>query len=145
MLPPGPEAEPHVARTPPPENDPIADITDTDRKEAAATIASYEKKLSILHTLRFSSRIEGTILVRNTGDRRIKMLELTLSLPVSGQSKIEEQRLLFVDKTGSVAPPKPANPTQGTSALMKVDLPCPSGAVGAELPELQVSYLQFAE
>jgi hypothetical protein len=125
-------------------NDVTPLVSDGDRKNATAVIAGYENKLSILQTVKVGDKIEGTIMVRNSGEKRLRLLELTLSLNVNGKEKPEEHRLLFVEKKGNVSPPQPSTKGADGAALMRVNIPCPAGGVKGS-PELKLTYLQFAD
>jgi hypothetical protein len=118
-------------------------VTDADRAAAKETIDAYESKLSILQTIKVGERLQGTLMVRNSGEKRIKVLELTLVVSVNGKEKPEEHRLVFV-KNGHNAPPQPSRKGADGAALMRVDFPCPAdGVKGA--PELKLTYLKFEE
>lgn len=126
-------------------NDITYQLTDTEREAAQPAILGYQSSLSLLHTLDIGERITGNILVRNLGDRKLKVLELTLMIPVVGREKAEEQRFLYTDRPGQAGPPQPAGAAkEGNLVLQKVDLPCPAGGVKGS-PVLKVSYLKFAE
>jgi len=125
-------------------NDVTALVSDADRKNATAIIAGYENKLSILQTVKVGDKVEGTIMVRNSGEKRLRLLELTLVLNVNGKEKPEEHRLLFVEKKGNVSPPQPSTKGADGAALMRVNIPCPAGGVKGS-PELKLTYLQFAD
>ena len=127
-----------------PDNEDITElITDEHRKNAETTITTYINKLSLSHTIQIGERIKGTIMVRNNGDKKLKALELTLSIPVNGKNKPEERRFLFVEKAkGFIAPPQPGK--DSLPLLQRVDIPAPPGDIKGS-PELRISYLQFAE
>ena len=117
-------------------------ITDDDRKAAATTITIYFNKLQLSQSLHVTDRIMGTIMVRNSGDKKLKALELTLTIPVAGRSKPEERRFLYLNAKGFVAPPQPGK--DALPLMQNVDIPCPSGDVKGGL-DLRVSYIQFAD
>lgn len=119
-------------------------ITDYDRRTAAAAIASYEKSLSVCHSVQIGDRIAGTILMRNKGDKKLKVLELTMYVPVVGREKPEEHRFLFVDKPGSSSlPPQPsAGGAEPEALTQKVDIPCPAGHARGSA-DLKITYLKF--
>jgi len=120
---------------------PIPDtLTPKDRVEAQSDITNYERKLSLSHNLRIEDKISGIILLKNIGDRRLKMLEVTLVVPVVGQEKPTEHHFLYVDKPGSIAPCQPESPAH----LQTVDVPSPGGGIKSGL-ELKISYIKFAE
>lgn len=127
-------------------NEDITDvITDDIRRASTPTITNYENKLSIAQSFNISDRISGTIMVRNSGDRRLRAMELTMSIPVNGKAKPEERHFLFVDKLGSTPPPQPgANGKEGMPLLQKVDIATPAGDIKGS-PELRITYIQFAE
>ena len=75
-------------------------------------------------------------MVRNNGDKKLKALELTLSIPVSGKGKPEERRFLFVDKMKDfIAPPQPGK--DSPALLQRVDIPSPPGEIKG-VPELRI-------
>jgi hypothetical protein len=116
-------------------------ISDADRRSAKAAIDGYESKLSILQTVKVGDRIEGTIMVRNSGDKKVRVMELTLLLNVNGGDKPEEHRLVFsADRKNP--PPQPSAKGADGAALMRVNIPCPAGGVKGS-PELKLTYLQF--
>lgn len=118
-------------------------ITPDDRKAAIPLISSYENKVSLSHTVQIGDKITGNILIKNIGDRRIKMLELTMYVPIIGRDKPEEHHFVFLDKPGSTTPPQPgAGGREPTALLQKVDIPCPSGGVKGS-PELKISFIRF--
>ena len=121
-------------------------ITDYDRRSAISTIAGYEKNLSVCHTVQIGDRIAGTFLIKNKGDKKLKMLELTMMIPVVGAEKPEIHRFLFVDKPGSTnAPPQPAPAGKEPEALLqKVDIPCPAGHAKGSA-DLKVTFVKFAD
>ncbi|MCY3021285.1 MAG: hypothetical protein NTW87_19905 [Planctomycetota bacterium] len=120
-------------------------ITDPEREAARGVIAAYQNSMSFVQTLDLRDRIIGNILVRNNGDKKLKVLELTLVIPVVGREKAEEHRFLFVDKAGFPAPPQPASGgKEGLALLHKVDLPSPPGRVMGS-PVLKISYMKFGE
>lgn len=121
-------------------------ITDYDRRASLGAIASYEKSLSVCHTVQIGDRIAGTFLIKNKGDKKLKTLELTMLVPVVGREKPEEHRFLFVDKEGSTnPPPQPAPAGKEPEALLqKVDIPCPAGHAKGSA-DLKITYLKFAE
>ena len=115
-------------------------VSDFDRKNAEADIVGYMDKISFPSALKSGDRITGTMLLRNTGDRKLRQLELSLYIPVVGCDKPEISRFLFTDKPGSVPPPQPS----GLPLKQDIDLPSPPGA-GKGLPELRVTYVRFAD
>ena len=121
-------------------------ITDYDRRAAVSSIAGYEKNLSVCHTVQIGDRIAGTFLIKNKGEKKLKMLELTMMIPVVGAEKPEIHRFLFVDKPGSTnAPPQPAPAGKEPEALMqKVDIPCPAGHAKGSA-DLKVTFVKFAD
>jgi hypothetical protein len=119
-----------------------ADITDADREASAGRIADYMNKLSILQTLKVGDHIEGAIMLRNTGEKRIELLELTLCASVNGREKPEQFRLVFANKKDLVSPPQPSRKGGEGAALMRVKIPSPAGGVKGA-PELKLTYLQF--
>jgi hypothetical protein len=127
-------------------NEDITDvITDDTRRASAPTITNYENKLSIAQSFNIADRITGTIMVRNSGDKRLRALELTMSVVVNGKSKPEERHFLFVDKLGSTPPPQPGgNGKEGMPLLQKVDIATPAGEIKGS-PELRITFIQFAD
>ena len=121
-------------------NDVTDAITDFDRKRNEADVAGYENKLSMPHTIQMGDRVTGTILLRNTGERKLKQLEVTLFIPVIGKEKPEVSHFLFTNKPGFVSPPQPG----GEALIQKVDIPSPGGS-GKAIPELKVTYIRFEE
>lgn len=121
-------------------------ITDYDRRASLSTISSYERNLSVCNAVQIGDRIAGMFLIKNKGDKKLKMLELTMLVPVVGRDKPEEHRFLFVDKPGATnAPPQPAPAGKEPEALLqKVDIPCPAGHAKGSA-DLKVTYVKFAE
>lgn len=118
-------------------------ITSDDRKSCVPLIASYESKVSLSHTVQIGDKITGNILIKNIGDRRIKVLELTMFVPIIGRDKPEEHHFMFKDQPGSTTPPQPGTGgREPTALLQKVDIPCPSGGVKGS-PELKISFIRF--
>jgi len=118
-------------------------ISPDDRKAAIPLISTYENKVSLSHTVQIGDKITGNILIKNTGDRRLKMLELTMYVPIIGRDKPEEHHFIFIDKPGSTTPPQPgSNGRDPIALLQKVDIPCPSGGVKGS-PELKISFIRF--
>lgn len=118
-------------------------VTSDDRKACVPLIASYENKVSLSHTVQIGDKITGNILIKNIGDRRIKVLELTMFVPIIGRDKPEEHHFMFKDQPGSTTPPQPgSNGRDPTALLQKVDIPCPSGGVKGA-PELKISFIRF--
>ena len=127
------------------DNDITDAVTDADRKGSLQAITSYENKLSLSHTVQIGDKITGNILVKNLGDKRLRVLELTMQVPVIGREKHEEHRFLFIDKVGAVNPPQPGSGGKEACALLqKVDFQSPAGGVKGS-PDLRVSYIRFAE
>jgi hypothetical protein len=122
------------------------EVSDQDREAAKGTILAYRDGLSLLQTLDIGERISGNVLVRNIGERRLKVLELTLQVPVVGRDKPEEHRFLYVDRPGKEdVPPQPTGGgKEGKHLLQKIDLPSPPGGIKGS-PILRVSYLKFAD
>ncbi len=120
-------------------------VTDADRKNALADIASYENMLATSITVKSDDRITGIITVKNKGERKLRMLEVTMQVPV-GRDKPEEHRFLFLDKAGSLArTPQPMIGGKDSLALLqKVDVPGPAGGVKGS-PELKITYIKFAD
>jgi len=126
-------------------NDITYQVSDQEREAAKGTILAYRDGLSLLQTLDIGERISGNILVRNIGERKLKVLELTLQVPIVGRDKPEEHRFLYADRPGQAGPPQPTGAgKEGNVVLQKVDLPCPPGGLKGS-PVLKVSYLKFAE
>ncbi|MGD0090718.1 MAG: hypothetical protein ABSE73_12430 [Planctomycetota bacterium] len=126
-------------------NDITYQITDQDREAAKGAIQAYREELSLSHSLDMGERIKGSFLVRNRGNRRLKVLELLLQAPVAGHDKPEEHRFLYVDRPGQPGPPQPATAgNEGNFILQKVDIPSPPGGLKGQ-PDLKVSYLKFAD
>lgn len=119
-------------------------VYDTDRKDSLPAIASYQDRISTIQALDIGERITGNILVKNLGEKKLKALELTLSIPVVGLEKPDEHRFLFADKPGFPPPPQPGTGKDILALLQKVDLPSPPGGVKGALV-LRVSYIKFAE
>lgn len=120
-------------------------VTDEDRKRGAGDVATYEPHMSISHTLKTDDKIEGTLLIRNLGQKRLRVLELTMVLQVIGRDKPEEHRFVFVDQPGRTGPPQPgANGKDPLVLLQKVSIPCPAGGVKGQ-PELRMTYIRYTE
>ena len=109
-------------------------LTDELRKSAAPDIAAYGGKIVISHTLEIGQRIEGTLLLRNEGDKHLVKMELTIVIPIKDQEKPFEQRLVFSEKEWSY--------TDVPVLLHRIDMPAPTE--NAE-PEFRITYLQFAK
>jgi hypothetical protein len=119
------------------------EITPEIRRENLATIASYENKVMPSHAIQIGERMKGNIFMKNAGDRRIKVLELTMFVHVKGLEKPEEYHIVFANKPGFIAPPQPgANGRESSALLYKVDMPAPSGEVKGP-PDVKITYLQF--
>lgn len=126
-------------------NDITYQVTDQDREAAKGAILAYQDSLSLIQTLDSRDKISGNILVRNKGEKKLKVLELTLQIHIVGREKPEEHRFLYVDRPGEAGPPQPAEGgREGNAVLQKVDLPCPPGGLMGS-PVVKVSYLKFAE
>ncbi len=115
-------------------------ITDELRKSAAAAIAAYGKEIVISHTLEIGQRIEGTVLLRNNGDKHVVKLELTLVIPIKDQEEPFEQRLVFSEKDWNF--PILTTEKDVPVVLRRIDMPSPT--LNAE-PEFRITYLQFAQ
>jgi hypothetical protein len=119
------------------------DITPELRKENLAVIASYENKVMPSSAIQTGERMKGTIFMRNSGDRRIKVLELTMFVAIKGVEKPEEHHIVFCNKPGHMAPPQPGvNGRDPAALLYKVDMPAPGGEVKGP-PEVKITYLEF--
>jgi len=126
-------------------NDITYQVTDADREAASATIIAYQGSISFAQAFKVGDRITGSVLLGNTGDKKLKVLELTLEVPVVGREKPEEHRFLYVDRPGAVAPPQPAGAGKDANKLLqRIDVPCPAGGVKGS-PILKVSYIKFAD
>ncbi len=121
-------------------------VTDYDRRASLSAISSYERNLSVCNAVQIGDRIAGMFLIKNKGDKKLKMLELTMLVPVVGRDKPEEHRFLFVDKPGATnSPPQPAPPGKEPEALLqKVDIPCPAGHAKGSA-DLKVTFVKFAD
>lgn len=118
-------------------------IDDSDRAANRATINSYDA-LHVSHTLKTSGdRISGIVILDNKGNRKISMLELTMTVRVVGKDKpIEHKRFIFTDSASVDKPPVPSFGSSGMSVLKKIDVPTPSGVING-MPEVRVSYIKF--
>jgi hypothetical protein len=119
------------------------DVTDEDRKASLPDIARYEKDLAVMQNLKLSDRINGAIVVRNKGDRRIQKLEMTLVVPVQDKAPAE-YRFLYVDSGAPDAPLQPVAGNQSISWFQKVDLDSPAGNTKGNL-DVKVTYIKFYE
>ena len=117
-------------------------IDDSDRLAARPAINGYDS-LHVSHTLKTTGdRISGIIILDNKGNRKIAMLELTMTVHVIGKDKpIEHKRFIFADK-GDEKPPVPSFGSSGMSVLKKVDVPTPAGVING-MPEVRVTYIKF--
>jgi len=113
-------------------------ITDSDRKYAEERIARSAHYFSTMQAIRVGAHFGGTLNIRYSGDRKIKLLEYTLTVKVEGVDKPVEHRLLFANKDGTVPPPESGK----NSALMQVRLPGLSGTPKGAA-ELKLTYLEF--
>lgn len=114
------------------------EITPEVRRDNLPTIASYENKVMPSHAIQIGERMKGNIFMKNVGDRRIKVMELTMFVHVKGLEKPEEHHIVFANKPGFIAPPQPS----ANALLYKVDMPAPSGEVKGP-PDVKITYLQF--
>jgi hypothetical protein len=118
-------------------------IDDSDRAGNRPTINAYDA-LHVSHTLKTSGdRISGIVILDNKGNRKISMLELTMTVRVIGKDKpIEHKRFIFADDGSGDKPPVPSFGSSGMSVLKKIDVPTPSGVING-MPEVRVTYLKF--
>ncbi len=119
-------------------------IDDSDRAANRPTINAYEP-LHVSSTLKTSGdRISGIVILDNKGNRRISLMELTITVRVVGKEKpIEHKRYTFTD-TSADKPPVPSFGASGMSILKKIDVPTPAGVING-MPEVHVTYLKFDE
>jgi hypothetical protein len=118
-------------------------ISDDMRAAAVPEIASYEKEMAVLLAVRSDDMISGVMTLRNRGDRRIEVLEVTMFVPINGKEKPDQHHFLFVDGKDP-RPPQPGVGKESMPLLQKVHMPCPAGGVKGN-PELKITYIKFAD
>jgi hypothetical protein len=118
------------------------DVNDADRTLSRMAIAGYDRKLSLINTIRVANdRITGSIMLENKGERHIKVLELTMFVRTVGKDGVlPHARFLYSPKT-NLKPPQPGDPI---SVMQKVDLPQPTGVISGS-PEIKVTYIKFED
>jgi hypothetical protein len=117
-------------------------VSDDMRAAAVPEIAGYEKDMAVMLAVTSDDTISGVMTLRNRGERRIEVLEVTMFVPVNGKELPDQHHFLFVDSRDP-RPPQPGAGKDGLPLLQKVSLPCPAGGVKGN-PELKITYIKFA-
>ncbi len=120
-------------------------IDDAERAKCRPEINAYDA-LHVSHTLKTSGdRIKGIVSIENKGNRKIEILELTLSVRVMGKEKAVEHHFILGDnKPGSKNPPLPSFGGSSLSIMQAVDVPMPGGVLNG-MPDVKVTFIRFEQ